>query len=163
MLTRCVQRKTYAQLGNNRNFAAVSVLQPVNPMRGMWQLLWTTKRERELRKSFSCSQQPSYLSNRYGIDERLGNFHSQIMIDPINNEPHLELDDQRKSTLLFSRDSTVADGGYAAGQLFSRTDFALPPFVQDFGPDPNAEPEDEFDAVMRHIMRDVEGWSWEKK
>ena len=48
-----VQRKKYEQLGDDRTFATVRVLSPDNPMRGMWQLLWTTKRERELRKSFS--------------------------------------------------------------------------------------------------------------
>ena len=48
----CVQRKKYAQFGGDRTFATVRVLSPDNPMRGMWQLLWTTKRERDSRKSF---------------------------------------------------------------------------------------------------------------
>ena len=52
MLTRRVQRKKYAQLGDDRSLATVRVLSPENPMRGMWQLLWTTKRERDSRKSF---------------------------------------------------------------------------------------------------------------
>ena len=70
-------------------------------MRGMWQLLWTTKAEREIRKSIfpPCPQRPKDLPNGYGYgsDERLGQFHSQVAIDPINNKSYLELDDQRKS------------------------------------------------------------------
>ena len=52
MLTRRVQRKKYAQLGDDRSLATVSVLSPDNPMRGTWQLLWNTKRESDSRKSF---------------------------------------------------------------------------------------------------------------
>ena len=74
MLMLSVQRKKYEQLGDNRTFATVRVLSPDNPMRGMWQLLWTTKRERELRQ-----------------------FHSQMAIDPFNNGSHLQPYDQRKS------------------------------------------------------------------
>ena len=72
-----VQRKKYEQLGDNRTFATVRVLAPDNLMRGMWQLLWTTKRERELRQ-----------------------FHSQMAIDPLNNRSYLEPNDQSKSTLV---------------------------------------------------------------
>ena len=53
-----VQRRKYEQLGDDRTFATVRVLSPDNPMRGTWQLLWTTKRERYLRKSF-LPQQPT--------------------------------------------------------------------------------------------------------
>ena len=49
---------------------------------------------------------------------------------------------------------------HAAGQMFSVTQFSLPPFVQDYGPGPNPEIEDEFDAVMRDIMKDVDAKLW---
>ena len=47
MLILYLQRNTYEQLGNDRTLATVRVLSPENPMRGMWQLLWTIKRERD--------------------------------------------------------------------------------------------------------------------
>ena len=136
-------------------------------MTGMWQLLWTTQRERDIRKSPPPfhSQEPSHLSNEYGIDRMLGQFHSQMMIDPINNKSHLELDDQRKSTFLgfISCLVLILTKGYAAGQTFSVTQFPLPPFIQDYGPGPNPEPDDEFDAVMRNIMREVDAGLWDKQ
>ena len=100
-----VQRKKYEQLGDNRTFATVRVLAPDNLMRGMWQLLWTTKRERELRQ-----------------------FHSQMAIDPLNNRSYLEPNDESKSTLVASCYGTDADKGYSVGQFFSVTQFSLPPF-----------------------------------
>ena len=93
----------------------------------------------------------------------LGQFHSQIAIDPINNKSYLEVDDQRKSTLLTLYCGTDTDNGYTAGQMFSVTQFPLPPFIQDYGPGPNPEPEDEFDAVMREIMREVDSPLWNKQ
>ena len=86
-----------------------------------------------------------------------------MTIDPINNERHLEVDHERRSTLLASWYSPDTDEGYAVGQIFSRTQFFLPPFIQDYGPDPNAEAEDEFDAVMREIMKDVDAPLWHKR
>ena len=83
-----------------------------------------------------------------------------MTIDPINNLSHLELDDARKSTFLTSYYGIYTDEGYAAGQMFSVTQFSLPPFVQDYGPGPNPVIEDEFDAVMREIMRDVDAKLW---
>ena len=51
----------------------------------------------------------------------------------------------------------------AVGQVFARTQFSLPPFIQDYGPGPNREPEDEFDAVMRDIMKDVDAGLWNQQ
>ena len=95
----------------------------------------------------------------------LGQFHSQMMIDPINNNSHLELDDRRKSTFLgfISCLVSILTKGYAAAQTFSVTQFPLPPFIQDYGPGPNPEPDDEFDAVMRDIMREVDAGLWDKQ
>ena len=152
--------------GDNRTRASVTVLAPDNPMRGTWQLLWTTKREGDVRKSISTSPLHNnivILADGYGTDERLGRFHSQVAIDPINNKTYLEVDEQRKSTLLTSYFGTDTDDGYAAGQIFSATQFSLPPFIQDYGPGPNPEPEDEFDAVMREIMREVDSPLWNKQ
>ena len=86
-----------------------------------------------------------------------------MTIDPINNKSHLKLDDQRKSTLSASYHGPDTDEGYAAGQIFSVSQFSLPPFVQDYGPGPNPEIEDEFDAVMRDIMREVDEGLWNKQ
>ena len=86
-----------------------------------------------------------------------------MTIDPINNQRHLEFDDQRKSTFLALYHGTVTDNGYAAGQMFSVTQFPMPPFVQDYGPGPNPAIEDDFDAVMRDIMREVDEGLWNKQ
>ena len=58
---------------------------------------------------------------------------------------------------------TDTDEGYTAGQYFSVTQFSLPPFVQDYGPGPNPVIEDEFDAVMRDIMREVDEGLWKEQ
>lgn len=65
-------------------------------------------------------------------------------------------------TLVVPCHGTDTDEGYAVGQFFSVTQFSLPPFVQDYGPGPNPEPEDEFDAVMRDIMKDVDTKLWDE-
>ena len=102
MLTLSAQRYQYEELGNNRSLACVRVMAPENPMHGMWQLYWTIKREKDAngRKS-PLPQRLIFFSKEPVNDKRLGQFHSQITIDPINNTSHLELGNDRKSTSHF--------------------------------------------------------------
>ena len=58
---------------------------------------------------------------------------------------------------------TDTDEGYLAGQTISVAGLSLPPFIQDFGPGPSdfdPEPEDEFDAMVRGIIKDVNDGKW---
>lgn len=98
----CVQRRKYEQFGDDRLLASARVLLPEDPMGTQWQLLWTIKRHRDPNgRKFPFPRVDSLLDGRL-VDQGLGQFHSATVIDPIQNQPHLELETNRKSVSLAS-------------------------------------------------------------
>ena len=91
-----MQRRIYEELGGDRNMATVRVLIPENPLGEHWQLLWTTKRQRDPngRKS-SFPAVSSHLDGRL-TDKELGQFYSATTIDPIDHQTCLALETNRK-------------------------------------------------------------------
>lgn len=71
-------------------------------------------------------------------------FHSMTAIEPINHRTHLELEAN-------------------PGQIHSVACFSLSPFIQDYGPGPSEfdlQPEDDFDAMIRDIVTEVDAGRW---
>lgn len=63
----------------------------------LWQLYWTIQRHRDPNGRRSSFPAVYFPLNEQTADKRLGQFHSEMTIDPINHRSHLELETNRES------------------------------------------------------------------